>query len=96
MEKKTEFYIYNGIYEDMVDYLGLETTVKIYERYKGQQVNFPVKLHSMEYIVEQLSKNNDSKYIKDIARKYGYTEQWLRRMIKKNSKTLSDKNQLKC
>lgn len=85
-----EALIYNGIYEDMVDYLGLEITVKIYERYKGQQINFPIKLHSMEYIVEQLSTNNDSKSIKAIARKYGYTEQWLRRMIKKSSKTLSE------
>ena len=65
--------MYNGIYEDMVDYLGLDTTVKIYERYKGQQ----------DYIISQLSNNSSGKEIKDIARKYDYSEQWIRRMIRK-------------
>ena len=83
MERKEEIPMYNGIYEDMVDYLGLDITVKIYERYKGQQVTFPVKLHSMEYIISQLSNSSSGKEIKDIARKYDYSEQWIRRMIRK-------------
>ena len=83
MDKKKEIPMYNGIYEDMVDYLGLDITVKIYERYKGQQVTFPVKLHSMDYIISQLSNGSSGKEIKDIARKYDYSEQWIRRMIRK-------------
>lgn len=84
MEGKEDIPMYNGIYEDMVDYLGLDITVKIYERYKGQQVTFPVKLHSMDYIISQVSDKNSGKEIKDVARKYDYSEQWIRRMIRKN------------
>lgn len=84
MERKEEIPMYNGIYEDMVDYLGLDITIKIYERYKGQQVTFPVKLHSMDYIINQISNKNCGKEIKDIARKYDYSEQWIRRIIRKN------------
>ena len=83
--KKTEFPIYNGIYDDMVDYLGLEITEKIYKRYKGQQVTFPVKLHSMDYIISLITQSSDSKCIKEIARKYGYSEQWIRRMLRKSN-----------
>lgn len=84
MEREKEVPKYNGIYEDMVECLGLDITVKIYERYKGQQVTFPVKLHSMDYIISQIPNETSSKEIKDIARKYDYSEQWIRRMIRKN------------
>lgn len=84
MEGKEKIPMYNGIYEDMVDYLGLDITIKVFERYKGQQVTFPVKLHSMDYIIGQVSNSSSGKEIKDIARKYDYSEQWIRRMIRKN------------
>lgn len=84
MEGKEKIPMYNGIYEDMVDYLGLDITIKVFERYKGQQVTFPVKLHSMDYIISQVSDSSNGKEIKDIARKYDYSEQWIRRMIRKN------------
>ncbi|SHL55576.1 Mor transcription activator family protein [Anaerocolumna jejuensis DSM 15929] len=83
MESKEEIPMYNGIYEDMVDYLGLDITIRVFERYKGQQVTFPVKLHSMDYIISQVSNISSGKEIKDIARKYDYSEQWIRRMIRK-------------
>lgn len=84
MENEVGLPKYNGIYDDMVDYLGLEITEKIFDRYKGQQITFPVKLHSMDYIISLITQSSDSKYIKEIARKYGYSEQWIRRMLRKH------------
>lgn len=37
---------YRGIYKDMVEVLGYETTLKIYQNYKGQQITFPMRLYS--------------------------------------------------
>ena len=55
MSKKSENY--SGIYKDMVEVLGEEITLKIYENYRGQQVTFPMRLYSKSYILEYLNKN---------------------------------------
>ena len=48
---------YNGVYEELVELLGLENTLKIHKHFRGQQVNFPMRLYSKDYIEEYLIKN---------------------------------------
>jgi hypothetical protein len=72
----------NGIYEDMADYLGIDIAEKVYQRYRGQQICFPVKLYSISYIIEQVTNAEKEEDIKEIASKYGYTVQWIKRLIK--------------
>ncbi|EOU1807939.1 Mor transcription activator family protein [Clostridium perfringens] len=76
---------YSGIYKDMVEILGEEITLKIYENYKGQQVTFPMRLYSKTYIVEYLIKNYNGKNLKELSRQLGYTSNWLQQVIKKTN-----------
>ena len=76
---------YSGIYKDMVEILGEEITLKIYENYKGQQVTFPMRLYSKSYIVEYLIKNYNGKILKELSRQLGYTSNWLQQVIKKTN-----------
>ena len=41
---------YKGIYSDMVEILGEDIVFKLYKNYRGQQVTFPMKLYSNEYV----------------------------------------------
>ena len=82
MSKKSENY--RGIYKDMVEVLGHDITLKVYENYKGQQITFPMRLYSDKYIIDYLNKNYDGKNLKQIARKLGYTCNWLQKVINKN------------
>ncbi|MDB2105866.1 Mor transcription activator family protein [Clostridium paraputrificum] len=82
MSKKSENY--RGIYKDMVDVLGVDVTLKIYESYKGQQVTFPMRLYSDKYVIDYLSKNYNGKNLNQISRKLGYTCNWLQKVINKN------------
>lgn len=82
MKRKSENY--SGIYKDMVEILGEEITLKIYENYRGQQVTFPMRLYSKIYIVEYLSKNYNGKNLKQISRQLGYTCNWLQQVINKS------------
>ena len=59
MSKKSENY--RGIYKDMVEVLGHDITLKVYENYKGQQITFPMRLYSDKYIIDYLNKNYDEK-----------------------------------
>ena len=82
MSRKSENY--RGIYKDMVEVLGDEITLKVYENYKGQQVTFPMRLYSDKYVIDYLDKNYNGKNLKQISRKLGYTCNWLQKVINKN------------
>lgn len=74
---------YNGVYEELVELVGVEVTLKIYEYFKGQQVNFPMRFHSKEYVEEYLRRNYDGKNLKELSKELGYTANWLRKIINK-------------
>lgn len=74
---------YNGIYKDMFEVLGEDITLKIYEDYRGQQVTFPMRLYSKFYILDYVRKNFDGSNIKKLSRELGYTEKWLKELIKR-------------
>ena len=91
MSKKSENY--SGIYKDMVEVLGEEITLKIYENYRGQQVTFPMRLYSKSYILEYLNKNYNGKNLQELSRKLGYTCNWLQQVI--NKEIIREKNKEK-
>ena len=74
---------YNGVYEEWVELPGLENTLKIHKHFRGQQVNFPMRLYSKEYIEEYLIKNYNGKNLKELSKKLDYTTNWLRKMLNK-------------
>ncbi len=81
MKKKYENY--SGVYMEMVEILGEEATLKIYENFRGQQVTFPMRLYSKSYVEEYIIKNYNGKNIKEISRNLGYTCNWVQQVINK-------------
>ncbi|CAI3249132.1 hypothetical protein CNEO2_890001 [Clostridium neonatale] len=73
---------FNGIYEELIELLGLEVTIKIHKYLKGQQVNFPMRLHSKAYVMKELQDKSVSDS-KEIAKRLGYTDNWIRKLLKK-------------
>lgn len=71
----------NGIYRDLVDLVGLEATLQIFSQYKGQQISFPVKLMSRDYVTELIQNEYDGSNIKTLAVKYNYSERWVRKIV---------------
>lgn len=79
-------YDYKGIYADMVDILGEEIVVKLHQYYRGQQITFPMKLYSNQYIKNYIINNYKSKTLKEMCRELGYTEGWIKQLINKIDK----------
>ena len=80
MEKERE--LYNSVYREISEIIGLEATLKLYLRFKGQQVNFPVRLYNPHLIQKNGVKEFDGSNIPELARKYDYSEKTIRRMIR--------------
>ena len=57
VEKEAE--LYNTVYKEISEIIGLDATLKIYLHFKGQQVNFPVRLYNPHLIQQNVIKEFD-------------------------------------
>jgi Mor family transcriptional regulator len=82
---KKEIELYNDIYKEISEIIGLEATLKLYLRFKGQQITFPVRLYNPRLIQQNVIEEYDGTNIAELARKYDYSEKTIRRMLRENS-----------
>jgi Mor family transcriptional regulator len=82
---KKEIELYNDIYKEISEIIGLEATLKLYLRFKGQQIAFPVRLYNPRLIQQNVIEEYDGTNIAELARKYDYSEKTIRRMLRENS-----------
>lgn len=75
---------WNEVYKEMVDLIGYESTVKLYNHFKGQQITFPIRLFNPECIKDVLKSKYDGTNAKNLAREYGYSERWIKKLVKKD------------
>lgn len=73
---------FNGVYEEIANLLGIDAALEIYETYRGQQITFPVYLFNKEFISKKIIAEYDGQNAKQLASKYGYSEKWIRKILK--------------
>lgn len=74
--------IYNSVYKELVEFVGIDAALKIYMRFKGQQITFPVRLYNPDVIKQSVINEYNGENIHELAKKYDYSERSIRRMIK--------------
>ena len=74
--------IFNSVYNDISEAFGVDVAIQMYQIYKGMQISFPTRLFNPDYVKNQVPIEYDGKNIKQLAKKYGYSEKTIRRMIK--------------
>ena len=80
IDNETE--LFNDIYKEIGNVLGLDAAITIYQMYKGQQITFPVHLFNTKRIQKSVIKEFDGTNVRELAKKYGYSEKTVRRMIR--------------
>ena len=74
-----------NVYADLCSIVGAESMLQIYTAYKGQQISFPQRLFSKEYVTQQIiSDYENGESIKEISRRYSYSYRWIAKLIKQN------------
>ena len=73
---------YAGIYNDLVELLGEEAVQIVFKNMAGQQITFPKRLYTKEYVVQETKDITSSAELEKEALKYGYTQRRLKQLIK--------------
>lgn len=74
--------LFNSVYEEISEEFGFDVAIRIYQIYKGMQISFPTRLFNPEYVKKQVPIEYDGTNIKQLTKKYGYSDKTVRRMIK--------------
>ena len=72
----------SGIYADFANLLGIDAVLKIHNEFRGQQLTMPTRLFSTKYIISQIVESYDGNNIKALATRFGYSEKWVRQILK--------------
>lgn len=70
------------IYKEIADEIGFDNTVKIYNQFKGQQIFFPQRIYAADYVISYIKENKENMSVKELAKKFGYTERRIRQFMK--------------
>ena len=82
--ENNETELFNDIYNEIGNVLGMDTALAIYRLYKGQQITFPIHLFNVKKLKINIISEYDGSNIRELAKKYGYSEKTIRRIIKDN------------
>lgn len=75
----------NNVYKEIADELGLEAAKTIYRMFRGQQISFPLRFMSPEKIREKVIEEFNGTNVRELARKYDYSEKTIRRIIREKN-----------
>ena len=72
-----------NVYREIAELIGYDGAMIIYTHFKGQQITFPVKLFNAEYLKSCIKEQYDGTNAKILARTYGYSERWIKELVKR-------------
>lgn len=75
----------NGAYSELAGLLGIDAALKLHSKYRGTSIFFPVEIYSRDFIISQIIDEYNGHNVRDLATKYGYTEKWIRKIIRENA-----------
>lgn len=76
---------FTGVYRDIAEVIGVESTIALHNSFQGQQITLPKKLFTHDYILTKIKKGDGATKVKKIAAQYGYTERRLRQIMKEHN-----------
>ncbi|MGN1086162.1 MAG: Mor transcription activator family protein [Porcipelethomonas sp.] len=71
------------IYKEIATETDIETAIAIHKLFGGQQISFPKKLYSSNYVNSYIRKNYNGRNIRELARQFGLSERRVRQILRK-------------
>jgi Xaa-Pro aminopeptidase len=81
---------FNDIYLELFDFLGREGMMKIYKHFRGDKIDFPMRLYRLEFIADLAKPVKDRQERAKIARAGGYSSKAIETLLSKRRKENED------
>lgn len=79
-----------GVYKEIAEIVGLDNAYKIFRNFKGLQLMFPLKFYSSAYRAQQIIEEYDGNNIRNLAKKYEYSESRIRQILRREKITYNN------
>jgi hypothetical protein len=105
-EKITDEYVYdafsvdgnesealNDIYLELFEHLGKEGMLRLFKYFRGDKVDFPMKLYRPEFVADLAKTVTDRRERAKISRAGGYSARFIENMLTKRRKENEDEQE---
>ena len=73
--------IFAGVYKDISLTLGTDTALEMHKLFKGQQIIFPKRLYSKEFVYEYVKENYNGNNIRELSQMLDYSDRRIRQIL---------------
>ena len=73
-----------GVYKEIANNADIDTAILIHNLFKGQQIIFPQRLYSRDFICTYVKNNYNGHNIREMSQKFGYSDRRIRQMLNEN------------
>lgn len=70
-----------GVYKEIASVTDIDTAMEIFKRFKGQQIIFPQRLYSKEFIRTYIKKNYNGHNVRELSRMFDYSDRRVRQIL---------------
>ncbi|MBS0948473.1 Mor transcription activator family protein [Levilactobacillus brevis] len=82
MVEKVEIEALHQFYKTLSELVGTEAMLRIYQQYRGTQLNIPIHLYDRKVAARRVIKEFDGNNQMELSRKYGYSQKWVYKVLK--------------
>lgn len=87
VKEKIRYDVLNSTYKALVDLVGEDNMLKIYNEFRGSQLQLPMKLYDRQELEKHLKKNTRKNIdVKKLSHTYGFSQRWIKNAISKGDK----------
>lgn len=72
-----------GIYKEIARRTDVDTAINMYNLFKGQQIIFPQRLYSRDFIYTYVKENYNGHNIRELSQMFGYSDRRIRQILNK-------------
>ncbi len=73
-----------GIYREIAIATNVDTAKAMFDMFNGQQIVFPKRLYSKDYVRRYIIKNYNGKNIRQLSQELGYSDRRIRQILNEN------------